>query len=609
MMLRHRIKDQILHHADNVAVRAVGSSLTYAELGRYADRVARVIRQAAIQMDSFGPNVGLLFEQGVDSIAAVAGAVLSGYAYVPIHANLPLDRIEYMLSHAQVKLIITSSAHAALAEKIRARNTVEVAYCGHADFLPVELAPLPPSSPPRHLYLMYTSGSTGLPKAVEQTGANVAYFADGLRERVGLNASDRLVMFAHFAFDAAVVDIFSALLAGAAIHPYALASPSGFTALPDYLVSERITIWHSVPSLFRLFTISLAEDRTFPDVRVVLLGGEPVRAADVAESRKRFPNATFGAIYGQTESSISSLWFAPPAASADGRVSLGEPLPGTHLQVAGDDGELVEPLGVGQVVVVSDHLASGYWGEPELTRDAFSEDPTAGRLYWTGDLGRLLPDGRIEFAGRRDHQVKLRGMRIELEEIEKRLCGHPSVAAAVVACTYEGAEPVSLVCYWEPRPGGRPGEKELRHYLARFLPDYMVPRIFLEVGAWPQNANGKIDRRALPSIPVVTAPTPTASEVEERVLEIWTRVLGRPVGVNANFFDVGGNSLKLLQVQSLYAESTGTVVPLARLFEFPTIRGFATFVDPGSRKGGARESKAPGMSNRLQARQKRLRRE
>ena len=608
-MLRHRIEAQLRDHAGNTAVRAADGALTYAELGLYAGRVARAIREAAARMAAFGPNVGLLFEQGADSIAAVVGAVLSGYAYVPTHADLPLDRIVYMLSHARVKLVVTSSAHAALAERIRSGCAVEVVYCDRADSWPGELDLSPPPVTVGHQYLMYTSGSTGRPKAVEQTGASVVYYADSLRQRIGLTPSDRLVIFAHFAFDAAVVDIFSALLSGAALHPYALTAPSGLTELPGFLTRERITIWHSVPSLFRLFTSSLAENRTFPEVRVVLLGGEPVRAPDVLESRRRFPNATFGAIYGQTESSISSLWLAPPAAG-EVRISLGEPLPRTQLMVAGDDGELVEPLGVGQIVVACDHVASGYWGDKELTRDAFSEDPALGRLYWTGDLGRLLPDGRIEFVGRRDHQVKLRGMRIELEEIEKCLCGHPGVATAVVACVYEGAEPVSLTCYWEPRPGGGPHENELRDHLARFLPDYMVPRRFLLMDAWPRNANGKIDRKALPTVRAITALAPAESEVEEGILEIWRRVLGSPsVAVHTNFFDAGGNSLKLLQVQSLYAECTGAVVPLARFFEFPTIREFAAFVGGDYPEGRTGESKTAGTTNRLQARQKRLQRE
>lgn len=608
MMLRHRIEKQLRDHADSTAVCTDDCSFTYAELGLFASRVARVIRLTATRMTECGPNVGLLFGQGADSIAAVIGGVLSGYAYVPTHADLPIDRIIYMLTHARVKLVVTSSKHAALADRIRARFAVEIVFTDGVHFIPGDLDLLPLPVTVGHQYLVYTSGSTGRPKAVEQTGAGIVYYADSLRQRIGLAPSDRLLTFAHFAFDAAVVDIFSAMLSGAALHPYVLTSPSGITALPDYIVREGITIWHSVPSLFRLFLSSLANDREFPEVRVVLLGGEPVREADVVESRKRFPNATFGSIYGQTESSISSLWLAPPG-EGEIRVSLGDPPLLTRLLVAGDDGELVEPLGVGQLVVACQHVASSYWGEPELTREAFSEDPTVGRLYWTGDLGRLLPDGRIEFAGRRDHQVKLRGMRIELEEIEKCLCEHPSVATAVAACVYVGSEPESLACYWEVRPGFRLDEDDVRLHLAKFLPDYMVPRHFLEMGTWPRNANGKIDRKALPVVAAANALVPAESEVEERILEIWRSVLGSPaVGVHTNFFDAGGNSLKLLQVQSLYADCAGEVVPLARFFEFPTISGFAAFVGGNDHKGRTWEPKAPVKSNRLQDRQKRLQR-
>ena len=611
-MLRQRLESKIQLSCDHVAVKTTAVCLNYGEIGLMADRLAYVIRRrtAIGETTSQGTSVGLLFDHGADAICAVLGAVFSGTTYVPIHADLPLDRIGYMVKHAQVGLIVTSFTHAALANQIRARHPVDVIYLQDVGDLPPDSPS--PNSPKNEqpLYLVYTSGSTGRPKAVIQNGENIVYFAETLRSRVGLSSSDRIVMFAHFAFDAGVVDIFSALLSGASLYPFSLNTPSGLVALPEFLVREQITVWHSVPSLFRHFTGSLADDLTFPEVRLVLLGGEPIRRQDVDACRKHFPNSTFGNLYGQTESSINSLWLLPPGIE-DYRISLGDPLERTQLLVTGDKGVRVEPLGIGQIVVASRHIAPGYLAEPMLTARVFAEDPDWGRLYWTGDLGRLLPDGRVEFVGRHDNQVKINGIRVELEEVEGHLCSHPDVLNAVVTGIGADGETHCLACYWEPRQECQPlAEPEIRQYLARFFPDSIVPRYYQEMREWPKNANGKINRKALPEIPrhAGTLTTLAASEFEEEIRRIWQRVLKcDAVEVEVNFFDAGGNSLKLLQVQSLFVQCSGTVVPLVRFFEYPTIRKFAAFVSPGRVDSGCREVSDSPPVNLLRARQNRLR--
>jgi acyl-coenzyme A synthetase/AMP-(fatty) acid ligase len=381
------------------------------------------------------------------------------------------------------------------------------------------------------------------------------------------------------------------------------------TLLPDYLNSGQVTVWHSVPSLFRHFTEALSGGPVFPGIRLLLLGGEAVRRQDVQACRKFFPNATFGSIYGQTESSVNSLWLVAPRID-DYRISTGEPLDGTQLFVTDDNGSTVEPLGVGQIVVASTAIAPGYWNDPKLTRAVFSNDPELGPLYWTGDMGRLLPDGRIEFAGRRDHQVKIRGMRVELGEIECRLCDHPAVSEAIVTCREQADGLPLLACYWQARDGGRLEASEIRAHLARHLPAPMIPSHYLQVDVWPRNANGKIDRKALPDIPDGPAvlSVPAATKREEQVLALWKRVLqSDSVGLQTNFFDAGGNSLKLFKLQAVYAENSGTVIPLARFFEYPTVREFARFIDCGPRREQAPPAGRP--VNRLADRKKRLERE
>lgn len=607
-MLRQRMSDEIRIHAAGVAIHTPDGPLTYGELGRQASRVASAI-QAGLAGVAPHQNVGLLFDHGAESIIAVTAAVLSGCTYVPLHAGAPPERIAAQLEHARIGVIVTPSRYAALVAGQRARRAVEVI---HLDALvgPGPAAELEPAAGRDGcLYLQYTSGSTGKPKAIMQTGENVLYFADQLRARLQLTSADSILMFAHIAFDAAVVDVFSALLSGAALYPYALHQESNQSRLPDLLSSGRMTIWHSVPTLFRHFTGALSENRVFPAVRTLLLGGEPVRPGDVQACRRFFPNATFGNLYGQSESSINSLWLLPPQAEAQ-QVTTGEPLGDTRLLVAGDDGALVEPLGVGQIVVASRHVAPGYWDDPALTARVFSDDPSLGRLYWTGDLGRLLPDGRIAFAGRRDHQVKIRGLRVELGEIEAYLCGHPGIVDAVVTCTYEQDEVLYLSCYFRTRAGQRLEAAELRAYLARFLPEAMLPHRYLQLTEWPRNANGKLDRQRLPAI-ADAASAPSAQEathLEQLVLALWKRVLQtETVGLQTNFFDAGGNSLKLFQLQSLYDERSGEVIPLARFFEYPTIREFAAFVG----RAGGEAKEAPGAAraaaqNRLLTRKRRL---
>ncbi|MES1242783.1 MAG: amino acid adenylation domain-containing protein [Acidobacteriota bacterium] len=504
---------------------------TYAELDRVSD-------QGAAALGDGEGRVALLFAQGARRIAGLLAALKAGRTCVPLDPSYPRARLAFMVEDAEAGAVLTDEAHRELALELAGGGARLAVLDEEGDGRPV-LRAVPPERP---AYILYTSGSTGVPKGVVQSHGNVLHHIKTYADALGLHHGDRLTLLASYAFDAAVMDIFGALLTGAALCPFDVLD-EGTAGLPDWVAERGVTVFHSTPTLYRRFLDEAGEAR-FPDVRLVVLGGEKSVRQDFERFRLCFgPEAVFVNGLGPTESTLALQFFASPE-SGIGRdtVPVGRPVEGTGVRLLNAAGEQAALYGVGEIALRSRYLAHGYWRRPELTEAAFLPDPEGGdrRIYRTGDLGRWLPDGSLEFVGRSDSQVKIRGQRVELGEVESRLNALPGVREAVVVAREE-ADGTRMIAYLL---APAPPVEELRRGLRDRLLDAMVPSVFVEVADWPLTPTGKVDRAALPepSLEEAGGEGGPLTPEQELVAALFAEVLGLPAsGPGAEFFALGGD--------------------------------------------------------------------
>jgi len=595
-MIIEKFQEQVKTFPAKIAVKAGNRAITYSELDTYANQVAHIIverdKDRDTTSDKTSRQVSLLFEHGADMIIGVISALKAGKTYIPLDVTYPLNRLLYMLENSGSYLILTNASNFEAAAQLVARARVKI------DILNIDTivnqkaedalnmntnakfaAPLKvnPDSP---AYILYTSGSTGRPKGVVQTQRNVMYYTRNWTRRFSITDSDRMTLFSAFSHDGSVQDMFAALLAGATLYPYNIKTTDSTNPLYTLLMKEKITIWHSVPTLYRYFANTLTEKNVFYDIRWVLLGGEPLRPRDLELFRTHFPNATMANVYGQTESSVSTICTISQTDISD-VVSLGEPLDETKILLVGEEGDVIETMGVGEIVVASDYLAPGYWRDEESSTKVFTRDEEIGRLYWTGDLGRLTMDGLIKMMGRKDFQIKIRGFRIETGEIESVLLRHEAVKEAVVMPKEADNIEHYLCAYFVSDKTITP--EEFREYLSRELPDYMIPRYFIPLEKMPLTPNGKIDRKQIPEPEevmteesVYVAP---GSEVEKKLAAIWQEVLAvEKVGINDDFIKLGGHSLLVISIISKIHQEFHVELQLRDVFDNPTIKKLSPLV-------------------------------
>lgn len=590
-MLARLFEEQVQLHPERIAVKAKDCVLTYSELNVLANRLARqILAYESVALPD--PRVtALLFEHGSDMITGTIGAVKAGKIYVPLDPTYPEDRLHYILRDSGAEWIVTNRRNRELALRLtQAVGNVKMLVleeigCGsHAareiageDGENLNLS----ISGNRIAYLLYTSGSTGRPKGVIQTHENVCYYAECYRKTLGLGAEDRLTLFSVFSHDAAIVDIYSGLSAGASLYPMSV-KEIDFSELAHWLVRERITVYHSVPTVFRYFIQELREGMDFPDLRFIVLGGEGVLKHDVTSFQKYFGKDTvLMNLYGQSESSYNSAELFHTTTPFT-KVTLGMPNDQLEFLVIGEDGGEVEILGVGEIVVLCDHLALGYWNDPEKTEKAFGESEGLGRFYRTGDLGRLLMDGRVEFMGRKDFQVKIRGYRVELGEIESQLLKHPQVKETVVVALDDPTGNKFLAGYLVVR--SEVNMDEVRSFLAGLVPDYMVPAYLTVLEQIPTTPNGKTDRKALEAMGVAmmqkTEYVAPAAGTEESLAGILAGILGmEKVGAADNFFELGVHSLRAISLVARIYQEFKVQIPLREIFRTPTIRELAQRIE------------------------------
>ncbi len=679
----NRFESQVRKYPDRVAIKTPKHEWSYEELNRKANHVA----QAILKLCAPGEDrIAILFDHDAPMIAAMLGTLKAGKTYVPLDPNNPEERLTQIIEDSQATALLTNSTNLALGSTIWsavAERSADTAFdrldadeskapsplrsagalqslinIDEANSLEATIN-LPVVEPDRLAYILYTSGSTGRPKGVMQNHRNVLHYIRAYTNNLHLNRNDRLTLLSSYCFDASVMDIYGALLNGATLYPIDI-KQDGLAGLSQRLIDEEITVYHSTPTVYRYFINTAAqtsvcdsevstgsssdrvapyETKEYPDLRLVVLGGEKVTRTDVELYQKHFSDeCLFVNGLGPTEATVVLQNFIDKQTRISGdNIPVGFPVADTEVFLLNKDGKASEVFG--EIAIKSAHVALGYWRNSEATANAFvgassladlsylpdaqrgssptvregvryalpatssiqsdfatdaprGSSPTVRegslKIYRTGDMGRRLPNGSIQFEGRKDFQIKIRGFRVELGEIESALTQHQLVRESVVVARENANGDKRLVAYVVPKdkastPKAR-GEQysDLREFLSQKLPEYMVPTAFVVLDALPLTASGKVNRSALPapddSVESATSASPR-TPLEKSLTSIWCEVLEvKALGINDNFFDLGGHSLLAVRLFAQIEKRLARRLPLATLFQAPTVAQLAAAI-------------------------------
>jgi amino acid adenylation domain-containing protein len=564
------------------AVITPSKTLTYVELEHRSAAICSQVQQHQIASNQL---VAIVMDRGWEQVVAVLGILRAGAAYVPLDPSWPRSRLLQLMQEGEVKLILTQSW---LENTIARPPQVAVIAVDLQEESTTGEFPSTTLAKPEHLaYVIYTSGSTGHPKGVMIDHRGALNTILDINRRFSVGEKDRCLAVSSLSFDLSVYDIFGPLTAGGCVLiPRYSPAPDPGNWL-EFGRQHGVTIWNSVPALLDLIVEYSAgrPERSFPDLRLTLLSGDWIPVTLPKRLMAVAPHTKAVSLGGATEASIWSVVRPIDDVSPDwSSIPYGRPMANQGIHVL--DGAM-EPCPIwvaGELYISGVGLAVGYWRDPERTSKSFVIHPkTNERLYRTGDIGRWLPEGEIEFLGREDLQVKIQGHRIELGEIEAKLLEHPNIRHAVVSAVGERHKAKRLmacaVCAIEM------SDAELRQFLMGVLPAYMIPTQFVFLPALPLTPNGKVDRKALPVLDVTAGEldfVATRSPLERMVARIWEDVLAldHQVGIHDNFFDLGGDSLLGTQVVVRLQQALNITLPLKVLFEFPTI---ASLMELGQR--------------------------
>jgi len=622
--IHYLFEAQVAQTPDAVAVIYEGESWTYHELNERANQIAHHLIATS---SGRGAMVGVYMTRSLEMVAALLGILKAGAAYVPLEITYPPIRLHWILATLPIRQIVTQRTHLPAINALDPLPELDQIICLDLPGFPSRLEgagsgnlsgsphvstwedlrsyagenPIPQVNSEDLAYIIFTSGSTGTPKGVMVCHRPVINLIEWVNRTFDVNANDRILFVTSLSFDLSVYDIFGLLASGAAIHIASDRDLRDPERLLRLLETEPITFWDSAPAALQQLVPFMGvrrEPEPQPTLRLVFLSGDwiPVKLAD--QVRAHFPSAEVVGLGGATEATVWSNYYR--IGDVDPRwtsIPYGKPLQNAQYYIL-DERLRPCPVGsTGRLYIGGECLSLGYSREPVLTAQKFLPHPYSNepgsRLYDTGDLARFWEDGTIEFLGRRDYQVKIRGFRVELGEIESTLSQHPQVQQTVVLAREDTPGDKRLVAYVVPPPQEIiPTALQLRRFVEERLPHYMVPAAFVMLEKMPLTANGKVDRRALPApahvrpalgTPLATPQNPT----QQTIVGIWAATLGLDeVGIEDDFFDLGGNSLLATQVIARLRDTFQVELPLRDLFETPTIAGLAEDIETIQRSGG-----------------------
>ncbi|MFP5270445.1 amino acid adenylation domain-containing protein [Coleofasciculus sp.] len=564
---------------DAVAVVFADKQLTYRQLNQKANQLAHYLKTLGVKPEVL---VGICVERSIEMVVGLLGILKAGGAYVPFDPAYPPERLAFMLEDSHICVWLTQENLIATLPKHHAQVV-----CLDADWEGIRQCsdqPCPNRATPDNLaYIIYTSGSTGKPKGVEITHRALVNFLTAMGQTLGLSQNDSLLSVTTLSFDIAALELYLPLILGANVIILRRDIAANGIQLSQQLAQTQATVMQATPATWRLL---LAAGWQQSSPLKILCGGEALSRELANQLLER--STEVWNLYGPTETTVWSAVYKVEPQEDKGIVAIGRPIANTEFYVL-DSHQQPVPIGVpGELYIGGVGLARGYWHRAELTTEKFftldhlaKQDALPPRVYKTGDLVRYRADGILEYLGRIDEQVKVRGFRIELGEIETILTQHPAVAETAIALRQDERENPSLVAYVVLQPEQTLTSSQVRRFLAQKLPSYMIPSALMVLDKLPLTPNGKINRRALPAPdwsqrnPEQTYIAPR-TPIEEVIAGIWTQVLGvQQVGVEDNFFDLGGHSLSATQVISRVRNVFPVELPLRTLFESPTVASLA----------------------------------
>ncbi|AUT03205.1 non-ribosomal peptide synthetase [Nostoc sp. CENA543] len=566
-----------------IAVTFKNQQLTYQELNFRANQLAHYLQKLGVKPETL---VGVCLERSLEMVVSLLGILKAGGAYVPIDPEYPQERIAYMLEDSQIKVLLTQEK---LVNTIPENQSQTIYIDTEWEKISTQPNTNPQSDiqPDNLAYVIYTSGSTGKPKGAMNTHKGICNRLLWMQETYQINSTDSVLQKTPFSFDVSVWEFFWTLLTGARL---VMAQPGGHrdsNYLINIIIQEQITTLHFVPSMLQIFLASRGVEKC-TSIRRVICSGEALPVDLQNRFFEQF-NCELHNLYGPTEAAIDVTFWQCQKHSNLKTVPIGRPIANTQIYILDEDLRPVDIGVVGEIYIGGVGVARGYWNRPELTQEKFISNPfrssksTSECLYKTGDLGRYLPDGNIEYVGRVDYQVKIRGYRIEIGEIENVLALHLEVREAVIIARSDRNLEKQLVAYITYN-SEKPKIQHLRDFLKAKLPDFMIPAAFVTLEALPLTPSGKVDRKALPKPDIshflessdFIAPR---NQVESQLTAIWSEILNLPqIGVTDNFFALGGDSLKALHLIAKIEEHFQKEIPLATLLKNPIITDLATVI-------------------------------
>ncbi|WP_052429547.1 non-ribosomal peptide synthetase [Paenibacillus borealis] len=577
-------------HPEHPAIVLAGESMSYHELNRRANGLAHELIARGIQPND---HVGVMVKRNMNLIIALLAVLKSGAAYVPVDPGYPAGRKNYILQHSGASAAVCEDE-----EPLAVPVQIRLGSAEAAATAAPNSADYPADNPNISIdgsdlaYIMYTSGSTGMPKGVMIEHRSAVNLISWVNRELDMGSRDRGLFVTSVCFDLSVYDIFGLLAAGGTIVLCPESQITDPVSLTRLLLEQRITFWNSVPTTLHYLVRHLTEylpDFAQSELRHIFLSGDWIPLELARTYSRYFPRAKLTALGGATEAAVWSIYYMVKEVREDWTsIPYGKPIEQNYWYILDDDLQPVAAGETGELYIGGIGVAQGYIKDPVKTAQAFMPDPfrepETDRMYKTGDLGRMREDGNIEFLGRRDDQVKIRGFRIETKEVEKRLLEYPGIRDAAVTARSHSSGDKYLCAYLTARQFI--SSSDLKQHLSARLPAYMIPSVFVRLEQFPLNANGKVDKKQLPEVSLHnmltdSVFTPCTTPLQKSIRQAWEAVLElEPIGVDHDFFEIGGSSIEAVTLQSELAR-WGIHLSYEALLSCPTIRAQADCVESG----------------------------
>lgn len=559
------------------------TQLSYRELNEKANQLARLLKSRGIKRNDL---VGLMVETSLEIGIGILGIMKAGAAYLPIDPTYPEQRIKYMLEDSQINTLLTQKHVAEENNEILNNSNLQMVFIDDYKNYLTDPTNLSLSKSENLAYVIYTSGSTGKPKGVMITHSSIFNTIYWRKNEYKLTFKDKVLQLFSFSFDGFVTSFFTPLTSGSQLFLIDNTSIKDPHRLREVIVKKKINHFLATPALYSVLLSILSQD-DMKSLKIVTLAGEKVSNELVKRSKEKNKDIELVNEYGPTENSVATTC---KRNLQNNDLTIGKPISNTQVYVMDQQMNIV-PIGIiGELCISGKGLARGYLNQPELTKKCFLKNPFSGeKMYKTGDLVKWLPNGELEFIGRKDQQVKIRGFRVELEEIERNLAKHPLIKDVVVIAKEDNQNRIYLVAYFileedvEKKDAESMGINDWKEYLLKMIPDFMIPQFFVNLKELPVLPSGKVDLRSLPEPEVArqveyVAPT---NEIEEKLVNIWAEVLEiaeDKIGIDNNFFDMGGHSLKATIFVTKLLREMNVQLQIREVFEAPKIRELAKII-------------------------------